>query len=111
MLLALLMLVAGRLGGALAGPPGGPALAVEAVRSIGGSAEPGDPTKGGVPAPSDGAGVVAIRGGGAEPAGPGGGGVPDAALDIARGGGGVADFGAWSSAPAALLTQRFCSGS
>lgn len=111
MLLALLMLVAGRLGGALAGPPGMPLLGVEAARSIGGGAEPGDPPMGGVPAPSEGAGVVAVRGGGAEPEGPGGGGVPVAALDIERGGGGVADFNGWSSAPAALLTQRFWSGS
>lgn len=111
MLLALLMLVAGRLGGALAAPPGGPVLAVEAVRSIGGAAGPGEPPIGGVPPPSDGAGVDAVLGGGMAPVGPAGGGVPDPALDMARGGGGVADLGAWSSAPAALFTQRFCSGS
>lgn len=103
-LLALLMLVAGRLGGAEGGPP---RLAAEADRAIGGIADPpGGASMGGVPEPSGGAGVDPVRAGGADDAGPGGGG-----LGVPRGGGGVAVFGALSSAPAALLTQRFCSGS
>lgn len=106
MLLALLILVAGLLGGA----DGGPLLALDAVRIIGGAADPGrvgDPELGG--------GNETVRGfgGGTKPLPPGGGGVPDgggmadAERGIARGGGGVADTGACASAPAALLTQRF----
>lgn len=93
MLLALLILVAGRLGGALGGPP---ALAVEAVRSIGGGAEPGGPAP--IGGESAGPGVELMRaggpGGGAD-ADVGGGGVPaPPGRDGARGGGGVAVFGA-----------------
>lgn len=53
MLLALLILVAGRLGGA----DGGPTLALEAVRIIGGVAEP--PAVGGDPEP--GGGIETVR--------------------------------------------------
>lgn len=106
MLLALLILVAGLLGGA----DGGPILALDAVRSIGGAAEPGI-----VGEPELGGGKDTVRGfgGGISPPAPGGGGVPDeggmadAERGIARGGGGVAAVGAWFSAPAALFIQRF----
>lgn len=86
-------------------------LAVETVRSMGGGAEPGGPPIGGEAPPSGGPGADPVRSGGTDPAGPGGGGVPVADLDKPRGGGGVADFLTWSSAPPALLIQRFCSGS
>lgn len=114
MLLALLMLVAGRLGGAEDGPPGpaGPILlAVETERNIGGGTEPAGPGTGGDAPPSVGTGVEPVRGGGAEAEAPGGGGVPDGGRGVPLGGGGVAVLGALSSAPAALLTHRFWSGS
>lgn len=87
----------------------------DAERIIGGVAEPGI-----VGEPELGGGKDTVRGfgGGAKPppAADGGGvpddeGMADAERGIARGGGGVAATGAWASAPAALLTQRFCSGS
>lgn len=109
------MLVVGLEGGADGGPPAAPGtlLALETVRDRGGSAEPGGPALVGEKLPSDGAGVFeVVRGGGAEPDAPGGGGVPaPAGRGVARGGGGVAILGALSSPPAALLTQRFRSGS
>lgn len=118
MLLAWLMLVVGLEGGAEGGPPAGPAtlLALEAARIMGGGTDPGGPGgPGGGPGekrPSFERVVEPGRDGGARLDGPGGGGVPEpAGRGVARGGGGVATFGALSSAPAALLTQRFCSGS
>lgn len=94
MLLALLILVAGLLGGA----DGGPLLVPDAERIIGGVAElriVGEPELGG------GNDTVRGFGGGAKPppaAGgggvPDGGGIADAERGIARGGGGVAATGA-----------------
>lgn len=92
MLLALLMLVAGRLGGA----DGGPMLAVDTVRISGGVADPGM-----VGEPELGGGIDTVRwlGGGTArpPVGggvPAGGGRPVLARDMPRGGGGVAVLGA-----------------
>lgn len=97
-LLASLMLVAGRLGGPLA------ALAVDEVRAMaggiiggalpgGGGAEEG----GGVamPIPDEGGAGVDVA---------------ECGLDRGGGGGGV-DLAVWSSGPAFLLIQRFSSGS
>lgn len=107
MLLALLMLVAGLLGGAEGGPPA-TLLAFEAERIMDGGTADGPDRLGEEAALTGGVGLR----GGAELEGPGGGGVPaPAGRGVARGGGGVADLGALSSAPAALLTQRFWSGS
>lgn len=106
-LLALLMLVAGLLGGAEGGPPA-TLLALEAVRFIDGGMADGPERFGDEAALTGGVGLS----GGAELEGPGGGGVPvPGGRGVPRGGGGVADLGALSSAPAALLTQRFWSGS
>lgn len=107
MLLALLMLVAGLLGGAEGGPPA-TLLVFEAERIMDGGTADG-PDKLGDEAEL--AGGVGLSGG-AELEGPGGGGVPaPAGRGVPRGGGGVAGLGALSSAPPALLTQRFWSGS
>lgn len=106
MLLALLMLVAGLLGGADGGPPP-TLLAFEAERIMDGGTADGPDRLGDEAALVGGVGLI---GGGAELEG--GGGVPaPAGRGVPRGGGGVADLGALSSAPAALLTQRFWSGS
>jgi hypothetical protein len=126
MLLALLMLVVGRLGGALGGPP--PVmLAPDADRDMGGA-------RGGSPRLSvEGAALSSgVPGGGTDLGGPvmlppdtdleasrdGGGGVPDIGGGVAvaargppLGGGGVAFLASTFSAPGFLLTQRFRSGS
>lgn len=113
MLLALLILVAGRLGGALGGPPtllfdterimlggrgpgGTPRLSLDAACA---SAGPGGPPGGALARPMGG---VIVRGGG---------GVPVLDLEAPFGGGGVAVFACVASAPPFLFTQRFRSGS
>jgi len=115
MLLAVLKLVAGRLGGALA------VLWLDAERIIiGGAARLFSDAEGGRPA--DVGGVMGDRGGpggGAlarpvmsPPIGGGGAGLDDAERGAPPlGGGGVAFFAALSSGLAFLLTQRFSSGS
>lgn len=116
MLLALLMLVAGLLGGALGGPP---MLVLEADRIIGGgairdsveglldSSGVADRILGGIR--GGGALLLVVNGGGGVPMG--GGGVPDTDRGPALGGGGVAVLGAVFSAPGFLLIHRFRSGS
>jgi hypothetical protein len=121
MLLALLMLVPGRLGG----PDGPPRLPFDTVllivggkaRSDAGGALPVRSLFASKPGPErllDGGGPAADIGRGAE-VGPGGpdGGAPETARrgPVAFGGGGVAAATGVSSAPAFLLTHRFRSGS
>jgi hypothetical protein len=113
MLLALLILVVGRLGGWLGGPPGGPvALVLDTERAMGTAppmlsieglfSSPGIERGGGMP-------PIAIGGGGV-PLDMGGG-VPEADLGPALGGGGVADLASTFSAPGFLLIHRLSSGS
>jgi hypothetical protein len=116
MLLALLMLVAGLLGGALGGLP---TLLLEAVRAIDVDS-PKLSVDGGLPkagmgigidgGPPDGGGALArpAMGGGVAD---GGGGVPLEETGAPFGGGGVAFFASVFSAPGFLLTQRLRSGS
>jgi hypothetical protein len=120
MLLALLMLVGGRLGGPLGGPA---ALVLLALRVIGGGT-PRLSCEGGFGS-SDGAGAgLKPRGGPvggalALPAPPGGGaamGLPTGGVLVIErgadlGGGGVAVFASVVSAPAFLLIHRLRSGS
>ena len=105
MLLALLMLVAGRLGG----PVGGPvalAPALEPDRAIGGA----PPRTGGAAnEPSMGFEAERAPGGGGVPAK--GGGVPLTERGAAFGGGGVGLGASVCSAPGALLIHRLSSGS
>jgi len=114
MLLALLMLVVGLLGGALA------LLVLETDRAIAGGARPRLSVdacfiSSGVPARTfggmsgGGALLLVIKGGGGVPVG--GGGVPDTDRGPALGGGGVAVLAGVFSAPGFLLTHRFRSGS
>lgn len=118
MLLALLILVVGRLGG----PVGGPAVLLELDGAVRGGARPrlsfeGALFSSGVPARKlgggikDGGGALLLSGGGGVPIDAGGGGVPLTDRGPARGGGGVAVLGAVFSAPGFLLTQRLRSGS
>lgn len=114
MLLALLMLVVGRLGGALA------LLVLETDRAIAGGARPRLSVdacldSSGVPARTlggmrgGGALLLVTKGGGGVPVG--GGGVPETERGPALGGGGVAVLAGVFSAPGFLLTHRFSSGS
>lgn len=101
------MLVAGLLGGAEGGPPA-TLLVFETDRIMEGGTADGADKLGDEAELGGGVGLS----GGAELEGPGGGGVPaPAGRGVPRGGGGVAGLGALSSAPAALLTHRFWSGS
>lgn len=109
MLLALLMLVVGRLGG--------PLLVLETDRSIGGGARLSVEAvlvRSGVPARtlggmSGGGALLLVTSGGGVPGG--GGGVPVIDRGPPRGGGGVAVFAGVFSAPGFLLTHRLSSGS
>jgi hypothetical protein len=114
MLLALLMLVVGRLGGALA------LLVLETDRVMAGGARPrlseDDAfVSSGVPARTfggingGGALLLEIKGGGGVPVG--GGGVPETERGPALGGGGVAVLAGVFSAPGFLLIHRLRSGS
>lgn len=117
MLLALLMLVGGRLGGPLGMLA---ALVLDTVLAIGALAGPS--ASGWTFERSDGAGLNR-RGGppggalarplsvGVAPSAGGGGGVPETDRGIDFGGGGVAFLVSVASAPAFLLTQRLRSGS
>src|SRR5690606_5488910 len=110
MLLALLMLVAGLLGGPLGGPP---TLWFETDRIMGGGT-PSPAGSGGAPVLGGPLGAVAVRGGPLEGGVPGaipGGGVELADRGGPLGGGGVAFLASGVSAPAFLLTQRLSSGS
>lgn len=117
MLLALLMLVPGRLGGALGGAP---ALWFDAVRAMPGA---GGAWRLSIEAAGFRSGIEPAAGmdlGGSPPETdrPGGGGVPEVGggvpvidLGPALGGGGVAVLAGVFSAPGFLLTQRLSSGS
>lgn len=114
MLLALLMLVVGRLGGPLGGVGAAAALlTLEAERAMGGAPPPG-----GIPGGALAGGMVEAdteRGG--PPGGPPGGAAPGGGVPLTErgapplGGGGVGLAASTCSAPGFLLIQRFSSGS
>ena len=109
----MLMLVVGRLGGLLGGPPSGPVMLVlDAERAIGGAPPTlsidGDFSKVGT---DRGGGIEVDIGGGGVPVEDGGGGVPAAERGPPFGGGGVAPLASTFSAPGFLLIHRLRSGS